>query len=178
MKTLCSLLLTFAAIFFLSGCTVHKDFTFSLDKELDVNNFPSTSYTRSDTVDASKSGSDYAKYKADITAIEVQSATFTVLSSTGTPTQKVISGTVAVTSTDGVTTKTLATVSDVTLQSVIGVAQPLTLTPDGKQFLQNQLLGSSSSAIVTFSGTTNEAPITFAVNLHFNLKATYSKTLP
>ncbi len=178
MKILSSFLLTLAAMFFFTSCTVKKDFTLSLDKELDINNFPSTTYSRSDTLDASKSGSDYAKYKADISAIDLQSGTFTVLSSAGSPTQKIITGTVSASSIDGVTTKTVATVSDLNLQSVIGVAQPLTITDEGKQFIQNQLLGSSSSLILTFSGTTNEAPITFAVKFHFNLKATYSKTLP
>ena len=91
MKTLSSLLLTLAVMFFFTSCTVNKDFTLSLDKELDVNNFPSTTYSRSDTLDASKSGSDYAKYKADIKSIEVQSGTFTILSSAGSPTQKIIS---------------------------------------------------------------------------------------
>jgi hypothetical protein len=177
MKRLFLSLMTLSAFAFLAGCTVNKDFSVSFDKEFVAAN-ASTSYSKTDTLDVTKSSSDYAKYKSDIKTVEIQSATYTILSTSGSPTQKIVNATLTITNIGGTTTKTLATVSDVNLQSVLGVAQPLPLTDDGKQFLQDQLMGSTSSAIITFAGTSNEGPVMFTVSLHMNLKVTYSKTIP
>ncbi|MEI8135629.1 MAG: hypothetical protein WCH46_11255 [bacterium] len=163
--------------FLFAGCTVHKDFSVTLHKAFDVN-YAGLSYSRTDTLDASKASADYQKYRSDITAVDVQSGTYTVTTFTGSATQKVITGTLTVSNLDKSVNKPLATLSNVTLMPIVGVAQPLTLTDEGKTFLQEQLMGSGSSALLTFSASTNEQPIVFSVDFRFEVKATYSKTIP
>lgn len=174
--------MTFAAVlvgsFIAAGCTVKKDFGFSLDKSFDVVGYPTANYSHADTVDAGKASADFTKYKADISSFEIQSGTYTITSFNGPMTQNITSGSITVGTLSGGTQKLLATLSNVNLSSIKGIAQPLDLTPDGKTFLQEQMMGSTSSGIVTFNIMTNETPITFSVLMHFDVKATYSKTLP
>ncbi len=170
--------LAFAVLAFLAtGCTIDKDFNFSLNQDFVISNYPTTTYSRSDTIDASKSSSDYNKYKADIKDIEIESATYTITSFAGPTTQNIVSGVLTVTTLDGTSSKVIASISNVNLSSIGATPQPLTLTEDGKLLMKNQLSGASSSAILNFTATTNEAPISFTVRFHFIAKATYSKTL-
>jgi hypothetical protein len=71
----------------------------------------------------------------------------------------------------------LATLSNVNLASVAAISQPLTLTSDGQQFFQDQLSGPTNSVVITFTGTSNQAPVSFTVRFHFDIKGTYSKSL-
>ena len=161
----------------LTGCSLDKDFTFSIEKDFVVNNYSSTTYSRSDTVDASKSSSDYSKYKSDLKSLDIQSASYTITYFSGSAAQKIVTGTLNVGSLGSVPSKILATVSDVILSSVASITQPLTLTDDGKQYFKDQLMGSTSSAIINLSLTTNQAPISFTVRIHFDIKAKYSKSI-
>ncbi len=170
--------LAFALLAFVAaGCTIDKDFNFSLNQDFVISDYPTTTYSRSDTIDASKSSSDYNKYKADIKNIDIESATYAIISFNGPATQNVISGVLTVTTLDGTTSKVIGTISNVNLSTIGSTPQPLTLTDDGKQLLKDQLSGASSSAILNFTATTNEAPISFTVHFHFVAKATYSKSL-
>ncbi|MBS1902816.1 MAG: hypothetical protein JSS75_03855 [Bacteroidetes bacterium] len=162
----------------LNSCTVNKDFSFGLDREFVVNNYSSTTYSRSDTADANKASSDFTKYKSDMQSLEIERATYTITSFSGSATQTIVSGSLAVSDIRGGTSITLASISNVNLSSVAAMTQELPLSDAGKQFFKDQLLGSAGAAILTFSATTNETPITFTVRFHFDIKATYEKSFP
>ena len=159
------------------GCSASKNFTFSIDKVFVVNNYSSTSYTSSDTINATQESSDFNTYKSDLQSVSIQSATYTITSFTGPLTQTITSATVTVKALDGSSSKVLATLSNVNLSSVAAITQPLTLTDDGKQFFENQLTGSTSSVVITFTATANQAPVNFTVKFHFDILTNYSKSL-
>lgn len=160
------------------GCSVSKDFTFGLNKDFVVYNYSSMTYSRSDTADANKASSDFSKYKSDLQSLDIQGATYTVTSFSGAATQKIVSGSLSVSDVRGGTAVALASITNVNLSSVAGVTKELPLSDAGKQFFKDQLMGSAGAAVLTFSATTNETPISFTVRFHFDIKATYEKTFP
>ena len=173
-----SVLLVAAAGIWYLGCSVSKDFSFGIDKEFVVSNYDSLTYNRSDVVDARKYSGDFDKYKSDLTGLDISSASYTITYFSGPASQKIVTGTLSVGDLNGTTQKVLATVSNVSLASVTGISQPLTLTDAGKTYFRDQLRGSTSSAILYFTATTNEKPVTFTVKFHFDLSATYSTRVP
>jgi len=175
---LLSVLILAATSLWYFGCSVSKDFSFGIDKEFVVTNYDSLTYSRSDVVDARKSSSDFEKNKSDLSSLDIRSANYTITYFQGPLSQKILTGTLSVGDVSGSTQRVLATITGVTLSAVAAKSQPLTLTDAGKQYFKDQLLGSSSSARLYFSATTNEVPITFTVKFHFDLTATYSTTVP
>lgn len=160
------------------GCTVNKDFTFGIDQDFSANNYQSLTYTRSDTADARKASSDFDKYKSDMQSLDIQSASYKVTFFSGSSSQKITSATLSVSDVRGGTPVLLATVTNVSLLSEVGVTHDLPLSDAGKQFFKDQLMGSESAAVLTLSATTDQTPITFTVRFHFDIKATYEKTFP
>jgi hypothetical protein len=160
------------------GCSVSKDFSFGIDKDFVANNYQSLIYTRSDTVDARASSSDFDKYKSDLQTLDIQSATYMVTNFSGSSTQKITSATLSVSDVRGGSPVVLATITNVSLLSEVGLSHDLPLSDAGKQFFKDQLMGSASAAILTLSATTNQTPITFTIRLHFDIKATYEKSFP
>ncbi|GEM_PF-750332 len=163
--------------FSFSACSVNKDFSFAIEKQFVVTGYNSLTYSSIDTVNARQSSSDFDKYKGDISSLDISSATYTITYFSGPSSQKITSGTLSVGDVNGSAPKVIATVSDISLGSIMGTAQPLTLTADGKQYFKDLLMGGSSSALLYFTATTNQTPITFTVLFHFNLSATYSKSI-
>jgi hypothetical protein len=174
---LCASLITF--LFLGSGCTVNKDFSFDIDYDLPVNQPAGTTYSTTKTVKASEYSSDFDKYKDDISNVDVESATYTILSATpASPAQTIQNATLTVADLSGGSPVVVSTVSNINLASSIGVESPLPLTDAGKQKIEDQLRGSEGAATFTFTGMINEAPTVFTVKFKLHLKATYSKTIP
>jgi len=165
---------------FVSGCTVKKDFSFDIDYDLPVNETGSgTTYATSSTVKASDYSSDFDKYKEDISNVDVESATYTILTAVPkSPAQTIINATLTVADLKGGAPVLVGTVSNINLTTALGVETDLPLTDEGKQKIEDQLRGSDGAAVFTFSGSTNEMPIIFTVKFKLNLKATYEKTIP
>lgn len=180
MKQLVQFLSLLAFTAFIGGCTVTKDFGFDIDYDMAVNETGSgTTYATSATVKASDYSSDFDKYKEDISNVDIESATYTILSSVPkSPAQQIINATLTVADLKGGTPVLVGTVSNINLTTALGVETDLPLTDEGKQKIEDQLRGSDGAAIFTFSGSTNEMPIIFTVKFKLNLKATYEKTIP
>lgn len=178
MKQLLHFLSFLAFTAFVSGCTVNKDFTFDIDYDLCANEQNNTTYSTTKTVYGKDYSSDFDKYKADISNVEVESATFTILSSTVTsPTQEIVTATASAGDVSGGAPVVIGTLNNVSL-SDIGVEKPLPLTDAGKQKVEDLLLGSDGGGIFSFTGTSNDKPVIFCVKFKLNLKATYEKTIP
>lgn len=179
MKQLLSFFSILALTAFISGCTVTKDFGFDIDYTLPVNQPTGTTYSTSVTVKGSDHSSDFDKYKSDISNVDVESATYTIVSSDPkSPTQELLNATLKVADLNGGTEVIVGTVSNINLTTAVGTETNLPLTEDGKQKIEDQLRGSDGAATFTFSGTANETPITFTVKFKLHLKATYEKTIP
>lgn len=179
MKQLVQFLSLLAFTAFVSGCTVNKDFSFDIDYDLCANEMNSTTYSTTKTVYGKDYSSDFDKYKADISNVDVESATFTILSSTVTsPSQEILTATASAADVSGGAPVVIGSVSNINLTTALGVETPLPLTDAGKQKVEDLLLGSDGGGIFTFVGTSNDKPVIFCVKFKLNLKATYEKTIP
>jgi hypothetical protein len=179
MKQLLSLLSVLALAAMINGCTVNKDFSFDIDYDLCAAEMNNTTYSASKTVYGKDYSSDFDKYKSDISNVDVESITFTILSSTPTsPSQEIVTATASAGDVSGGAPVVIGTVNNVNLTTALGVETPLDLTPAGKQKVEDLLLGSDGGGIFKFEGTSNDKPVIFCVKFKMHLKATYEKTIP
>ncbi len=169
--------LSVTTIFSIVGCSVDKDFSFTLEKEFSATNYQNATYSTSATMDAKQSSSDFDKYRSDLKSLDIESGSYTITYFQGSATQTIESGTISVSDVNGGAQHTIATISNVNLMAVAGQTQPLTLDDAGKQFFKDQLLSSASAATVYLTATTNQTPITFTIKLSFKVKASYSKSI-
>lgn len=179
MKQLLSFLSVLALAAMMNGCTVNKDFSFDIDYDLCANEINSTTYSAAKTVYGKDYSSDFDKYKSDISNVDVESATFTILSSTVTsPSQEIVTATASAGDASGGAPVVIGTVSNINLTTALNVETPLPLTDAGKQKIEDLLLGSDGGGTFYFTGTSNDKPVIFCVKFKLNLKATYEKTIP
>lgn len=163
----------------INGCTVNKDFSFDIDYDLCASQPTSTTYSTSKTVYGKDYSSDFDKYKSDISNVDVESVTFTILSSTVTsPSQEIVTATASAGDVSGGAPTILGTVNNINLTTALGVETPLPLTDAGKQKVEDLLLGSDGGGTFYFTGTSNDKPVIFCVKFKMHLKATYEKTIP
>src|SRR6186713_488338 len=114
MKQLLSFLSLWACVALISGCTVNKDFSFDIEKDLPVNQPTGTTFTTSVTVKGSDFSSDFDKYKDDISNVDVESATYTILSAVPkSPAQEIINATLTVADLNGGAPIIVGTVSNI-----------------------------------------------------------------
>ncbi|HEY6172053.1 MAG TPA: hypothetical protein VIX80_07340 [Candidatus Kapabacteria bacterium] len=179
MKQLLSFLSILALTAMINGCTVSKDFSFDIDYDLCANEINSTSYSATDTVYGKTYSSDFDKYKEDISNVDVESATFTILTSTVTsPSQEIVKVTASVADVSGGAFTEIGSAININLTTKRGVETPLDLTQAGKDKIETLLLGSDGGGIFKFEGTSNDKPVIFCVKFKLHLKATYEKTIP
>jgi hypothetical protein len=178
-KTLSLFAASLVLLTFVSGCTVNKDFSFDIDYDLCANQPTSTTYSATKTVYGKDYSSDFDKYKSDISNVDVESMTFTILSSTVTsPSQEIVNATASAADVSGGPFVEIGTVKNINLTTALNVETPLTLTDPGKQKVEDLLLGSDGGGIFKFEGTSNDKPVIFCVKFKMHLKATYEKTIP
>jgi hypothetical protein len=178
MKQLLSFLSVLALAAMINGCTVNKDFSFDIDYDLCANQPTSTTYSVSKTVYGKDYSSDFDKYKSDISNVDVESATFTIISSTVTsPSQEIVTATASAGDVSGGAPVVIGSVNNINL-SRLNEEIPLPLTDAGKQKIEDLLLGSDGGGTFYFTGSSNDKPVIFCVKFKLHLKATYEKTIP
>jgi hypothetical protein len=165
------------AIFSLTGCDIKKDFTFDVEKEFVIQNYPIKSYTTSGDISASQASSDFDKYKGDLDKVEIQSAKYFASYFSGTATQN-ISGHLKIGDISGNQSVDLATIPNVLLINIAAKEQSMDLSSAGQSKFNDLLLNSPYSARLYFDAATNEVPLTATMRFKFTFKVTYKRGFP
>jgi hypothetical protein len=165
------------AVLLLTGCDIKKDFTFDIEKEFAIQNYPLKSYTTTGDVSATQVSSDFDKYKGDLDNVEIQSGKYYASYFSGSATQN-ISGHLKIGDVSGNQSVDLATIPNVLLINIAAKEQTMDISSAGQKKFNELLLNSPYSARLYFDAATNEIPLTATMKFKFTVKVTYKKGFP
>ncbi|HNY91619.1 MAG TPA: hypothetical protein PKM23_08845 [bacterium] len=176
MKKITVLAVLLMGVALMTGCTLSKDFVVTLEKEYTVN-YNSTSYSKTEIVDATSFSDDLDKFEDDLKSVNVTKITYTVTYFNGPATQQITSAVLSVAPAEGGSFTTLTTLANVNLMSVAAKEQEVEIDEAGEEVVEDELLGDDHKLQWKFSGTANQAPVNFKIKFKVTCKVKYEKKL-